>query len=359
MLLLFGSEVTSAISPDFYPKLRVKDIEDQYNFLNSLWFHKKDVSELDHYLSPFAFVVDKKNFRVYLYFYNGETRLLKTYDSLTGKVFGIKTEAGDNKTPEGIYFFQDYISGSTLLKQHGKYALIYGSLAVPMNYPNPVDKLNNRKGNGIWLHGTESDERVEKREGTEGCVAVKNIDVENMIIFIQTQTTPIIVYDELPVKPESYSLEPKQSLMDFVEKWRAAWAGKDIETYMSCYSDDFIDPSTGKNKADWRAHKDYLNKAYGYIHVNLKNISQYRHPGYYVVQFIQEYGSSGHSSSGLKRLYIREPGPDDFQIVSEEYAGLNGVSYLGVYAKNRGRFTKRQSDTVSSAPVPVEQQAQK
>lgn len=244
----------AAISSSSYPDLRVNDIEYQYSFLTKLWSGKKNKAELEHYLNPFALVVDKSSAKMYLYFFNGDTKLLKTYDVVTGKVSGNKLEQGDLKTPEGIYFFDEYKPGSSL-------PAMYGSLAVTLSFPNPVDKIENRHGNGIWLHGVETNERVSKKFDTEGCVATADEDVVNVLTFIQTHTTPMIILDHFD-NPEAFSLAPQKDVVDFVNQWRDAWAGKNIDKYMNAYADGFVDAESGKNKVAWREHKNFLNQKY-------------------------------------------------------------------------------------------------
>src|SRR5690606_38220912 len=56
---------------------------------------------------------------------------LRSFKIAIGKVDGDKEVEGDNKTPEGIYFAQSHIDGSTLPEK-------YGALAIPLNFPNPI-----------------------------------------------------------------------------------------------------------------------------------------------------------------------------------------------------------------------------
>jgi murein L,D-transpeptidase YafK len=330
LILSFSAFGSNAVSSSFYPELRVNDIDYQYNFLTKIWSHKKNKDELEHYLNPYALVVDKSIAKMYLYFFNGDTKLLKTYDVVTGKVPGNKLEQGDLKTPEGIYFFDEYKSDLPAK---------FGGRAIPFGFPNPVDKIENRHGYGIWLHGVDTNERVAKKFDTEGCVAAANEDLVNVLTFIQTQTTPIIILDRFD-NPDTFSLSPQQDVLDFVNQWRNAWVGKDIGKYMSAYADGFIDADTGKDKNAWKEHKSFLNQKYKQISVELKNISIYHHSRYWLAHFVQEYRSSGYQGKGLKRLYIIKVN-NEYKILSEEFVPISRSRYLGSLINTASSPTKQ------------------
>ena len=94
---------------------------------------------------------------------------------------------------------------------------------------------------------------------------------------------------------------------------------------MASYADNFID-SKGKNKNDWRIHKNAINNVYSYIKVKLYNQSCYQHTKYIVCQFYQEYYAPGKLFKGIKRLYITNT---EHKIISEEFINTSSVSYLG------------------------------
>lgn len=93
-----------------------------------------------------------------------------------------------------------------------------------------------------------------------------------------------------------------EELYSFVEKWRTAWANKDLETYMNCYSPSF--KSGNQNKEEWRAKKSYLNQKYKFIAVQLHNIViKWTETGANV-SFHQTYRSDQLQTSGTKTLYL-------------------------------------------------------
>ena len=138
-------------------------------------------------------VVDKSTQRLHLFRYEAKTRqmrLVKTYPCATGENKGNKRLEGDRKTPEGIYFFtRVYIDNKIT---------IFGDRAWHMNFPNPVDRLENRQGNGIYIHGTN---RKLKARSTKGCITMTVKDLGEVSQYIMLHRTPIIVADRLSSPP--------------------------------------------------------------------------------------------------------------------------------------------------------------
>jgi murein L,D-transpeptidase YafK len=295
----------------------ISNFKPDHEFLNRLWSHRKSDSDMDHFLSPYIFIVDKQSAKMHLYLYNGDTYHIKSYNIITGKNPGDKNHTGDLKTPEGIYFFGQCVPSKELDKR-------YGTIAITTNYPNNIDKIEKKNGHGIWLHGTESEERVGKKYDTEGCVAGTNIDVESMKVFIRPEITPMIIVDSFVKDPLKYSASPPSELLNFIESWRTAWSNKNIDRYMAMYSEKFFDPSTERDKKAWEEYKKTLNQKYSKINVNIGSVSIYQHPRYSVVQFIQDYNATGFSTKSLKRLYIENVN-GSYKIKSEESMDLGPI----------------------------------
>lgn len=91
-------------------------------------------------------------------------------------------------------------------------------------------------------------------------------------------------------------------LLDFVEKWRKSWSGKDINTYMSCYSKNFR--SGGLDKSGWKKKKTYLNQKYDFIQVSIDNIVVERIKKKAKISFFQTYQSDLYQTSGTKNLQL-------------------------------------------------------
>ena len=136
---------------------------------------------------------------------------------------------------------------------------------------------------------------------------------------VQNQATAPTILAVHPVKYRSVELpEPQEAseasppmdlseeLLAFVEKWRAAWANKDTETYMDCYSPSFR--SGRLDRAAWRQKKSYLNSKYRYIKVSIQNIVIDWTTSGANVSFLQDYQSDQYKISGTKFLQLINKG---------------------------------------------------
>ena len=152
-------------------------------------------------------VVSKKKQKLYFYEKKGgKFTLLKTFDCSTGKEEGRKQIEGDKKTPEGIYFF---------IKEYKERELsdIYGAKAYVMDYPNFFDKLDNRSGSAIWLHGID---KILKKRNSNGCVALKNRDLKFLSKKIHLFKTPIIIVEDVKLTYASTQKSLKRKIKSFI-----------------------------------------------------------------------------------------------------------------------------------------------
>ncbi len=205
------------------------------------------------FFSPYALVVDKKA-RVLTVWREEERKLIKVaeYPSDMGKQNGDKEAAGDHKTPEGIYFLQKQLEGSGLPFD------LYGSRAFTMDYPNLFDRRLGRKGSGIWLHAVP--DKVGLERGSKGCVVVRNDSILELTKYIALGKTPIVVYDSVSYVNETDRQKSAKEVEDWLKTWITAWKSKNLDKYMSFYSETFN--GNGMNRAQWREYKNNLNFNY-------------------------------------------------------------------------------------------------
>ena len=95
----------------------------------------------------------------------------------------------------------------------------------------------------------------------------------------------------------------------FINKWKKAWentAGRkgEIQSYISCYSDDFV--SRGLHKSGWRHDKAVKGRKKRWIHIKLKDIKivESRSDDRVEVRFLQNYRSSNYSGSSKKKIVL-------------------------------------------------------
>ena len=112
--------------------------------------------------------------------------------------------------------------------------------------------------------------------------------------------------------------EPEQMIQPFLDTWLKAWSAKDIQAYGACYAAEFR--SQGKNRKQWLAYKNELNRRYEYISVSAADISHRRSGDAAIVRFRQIYESNTFKAKGIKTLHLRmEAG--QWKITREIYSG--------------------------------------
>ena len=266
----------------------------------------------------FGLLVEKKSQKLYLYKLGKNISLIKTYFCSTGQVEGNKKEQGDQRTPEGIYFFKEIKDGENLPAR-------YGLMAFVMDYPNNFDVLEKRNGYGIWLHATDEPNRALLPNDTKGCVVVQNEDIAELSNYIKLYETPIIVVHEITYTSlESLSLFGN-SLGEFVSQWKVTWENKAIENYLSFYSRKFI--SGRMNWRKWRNHKRRLNSLYSSIQVHIDDLMIIRHNSRAIIKFTQHYRSDLFSDVGTKLLYLWQE-KEEWKIVGEEWRSIEEMLAL-------------------------------
>jgi L,D-peptidoglycan transpeptidase YkuD (ErfK/YbiS/YcfS/YnhG family) len=158
-------------------------------------------------------VVDAKKSRLYLLNNDaveggvGKLRVVfDAYVSMGNNGIG-KWREGDAKTPLGVYFIQKHLNDDMLPD-------LYGSGALTLDYPNPLDKEQKRTGSGIWLHGSPSAQYARPPNATDGCVVLANDDMIRLVQFGMRYDTPVIIADQLewhePTPSQWASVRPAQ-----------------------------------------------------------------------------------------------------------------------------------------------------
>jgi hypothetical protein len=145
---------------------------------------------------PQLVVVDAQKSRLYLLAHRNDGPglgrlhvLFDAYISIGNKGMG-KWREGDTKTPEGVYFVQKHMNDFMLPD-------LYGSGALTLDYPNPLDKQQQRTGSGIWLHGSPSEQYARPPTATDGCVVLANDDMLQLVKLGVRAGTPVLIVEQL------------------------------------------------------------------------------------------------------------------------------------------------------------------
>lgn len=276
-----------------------------------------------------AVLIDKSKQRLFLLQgRKGGIRIEKQMVCATGRMDGDKEKAGDKRTPEGIYF----CSGLLLPPRLGSK---YGICALPLNYPNLIDRRRHRDGGGIWIHGIHSDRTI---RSTQGCVVLQNDDLSLLARGIHLYTTPVVIAEHVRFLPEETLKESAKRVLGFLKRWRDAWASGDINAYMFCYGSRFF--AKGMNLSQWRDYKSSLFKRYNYhMVVKMKDPLVIRTDNYDVISFRQAFHGVNFSAVGYKRLYLCREGAY-CKIIGEEWIPLSVIKGRWSAYKNKLAFLK-------------------
>ncbi len=259
--------------------------------------------------TEYVIAVEKESQQLLLYAYDGTYKIVDRFKCTTGEVAGAKSISGDKKTPEGVYFFTDEYKKKDL-------APIYGSRAFPMDYPNYADQARGLEGNAIWLHGTN---KPIKPRDSNGCVALKNSDIDRLSKKIALNRTPIIMAEKLTfVAPDSTGAV-KKSIMKFLDHWEETLNNGNPKDVKKLYDDSYREHMSWWK--DWMVVKQRTKASYPSFSAGLDKKSIFKHNGVYIAMFDETVKSSyKNMTAGTRKLYLAYKN-GKATVVGDEYLG--------------------------------------
>lgn len=293
----------------------------------SSYKEEKNVPEpllmLDNYFTHHVLVAEKSTHLLHLFENrDGIPKHIKSYQMATGKKAGDKTFQGDHRTPEGVYFFTEFIPKAKLLERYGpKDGEIYGVGAFVMDYPNPIDRGIGKSGGGIWLHSTNDETRIDKGLDSRGCIVTANNDLKEISQYLELSRSSVVVVHELHYLKESTWKNTRDQLYQTVQSWLEAWRAEDLERYISFYHPKEYRDSRG-GVAALKQYKRAVFQGGGAPQINLLDISILMPGDYAMVTFRQDYRSKNINDIGKKTLYLKRNEYYDWKIVSELWSKI-------------------------------------
>ncbi len=277
---------------------------------------------LDNFFLHHVIIAEKSSHQLHLFENDGSyPKHIKSFQMATGKKMGNKTFQGDYRTPEGVYFFTDFIPRDKLLERYGKDGVIYGAGAFVMDYPNPIDSRAGKSGSGIWLHSTNDETRIEKGLDSRGCLVTANDDLKAISQYIELNRTAVVVVHDLHfLKESSWNLARKQ-IIDALNEWVSAWQQEDLEKYMSFYHPTEFKDSRGNFK-QFKEYKKAVFMKSGKPQIVISDVSILWPDNYVMVTLKQYYKSESINDTGKKTLYLKRDEFYDWKIVSENWSKI-------------------------------------
>jgi len=293
-----------------------------------VFFSRKDsfADELNLYLKNISadsvetvLLVDKSQQQLLVLKSNAPLTIqaIDTFRISTGKVDGNKEKEGDQKTPEGIYTIISSISGKQLPAK-------YGPKAFVLDYPNRVDKIQQRNGSNIWIHGR--DEEIVDRQ-TEGCVSLENGKLLDLSNYITIKETPVIIIDSLYHNGNSSAVYEKFSITDsLIFNWIDLWKNGDIESFGHLFSEHFKTRSWN-NKKSYLKNKKYLETVYKWKDISAENLWILQSDHEALIHFQQDYLCPTFFSRGHKQLLLIWA-DSLWKIISEDFTATQPRTYV-------------------------------
>jgi murein L,D-transpeptidase YafK len=252
---------------------------------------------------PHVLLIDTSRSRLFVYANDlGRPRYVTDFYISLGKMGVDKSREGDQKTPLGVY---------TITSKRIKLPDFYGPGAYPIDYPNDWDRLQGRKGYGIWLHGSPSETYARPPWATDGCVVLSNDDLARLARFVDVTRTPVIIGKAIEWHDPNRWEDERAAFLAAFTRWRRDWESLDANRYLSHYSAGFR--SESRDLAAWKAQKRRVNAGKKWIKVGIDAMSTFAYPGdraMMMVTYEQDYRSSNLSNRTKKRQYWVREGRD-------------------------------------------------
>ncbi len=190
-----------------------------------------------------AIAVDASRARLYLFENRvGSPKLVADFYISVGKLGTDKRAEGDLRTPLGVYFITSQLDPSTLTD-------FYGVGALPINYPNELDRKRGKTGKGIWLHGTPPGQFSRPPQDSDGCVVLANPDLTRIINTVEIRSTPVVIARQLHWVTSEKTRKLNQEFEVRLQAWLASKVAVNVPELSTFYSRDFS--QNGKPLADW------------------------------------------------------------------------------------------------------------
>jgi murein L,D-transpeptidase YafK len=235
---------------------------------------------------------------------DGTLRKIQDMACTTGMRNGGKLLEGDRKTPEGVYFLQGKVTSGLDFDS-------FGNTAFPLNYPNPADRVLDKTGDGIMIHGRGR--RFGPRQ-TLGCVVLENDVVDRLDRYVRLHSTPVIIGDGLRWS-EARKYGPPPEIILGTWGWAKGRERRE-NAFFEIYDPKRFEKSSGMSFAQFREKTLREFSQYEWVDIRMEDIQVLEGPGYMVSTFAQRTMPGG--EEGWRRLYWMRK-VELWKIVGEEW----------------------------------------
>jgi murein L,D-transpeptidase YafK len=231
---------------------------------------------------------------------------IKTIPAFTGKFEGDKMNAGDRRTPIGVY---------TLIEKRENVDQFYGPMAFVTSYPNLYDRIRGKNGDGIWIHGVPIS--GDRDSFTKGCIAIDNGELTNLDQNINYKNVFLLI----DAKTKTYSNVAYDAIISQLYQWRYAWKYNDLQAYLSFYDTTFV-RFDGMEYFDFKNYKQRIFDRKETKEILFTNLNIIPYPGdrpnLFMATFDEVYTSDKHNFTGPKILMLILNSDNSISIISEQ-----------------------------------------
>ena len=241
---------------------------------------------------PLAVIVDKHRQQISLYRFKKRWHTLARWNCSTGKIQGRKATEGDKRTPEGIYFVTRDV-GAQFLNE------TYGSRALPLDYPNWLDRRMRRSGSAIWIHGTN---KPLKPYDSNGCVVMDNSAIAELASHLTIMQTPVIIVDRLERSTSKKLRAESRLVLSALKRWQHALIHGSFDVFKQSYA-----PEAQPSMAWWRqwCRQRRRHAIEAPHHSSMRQRSILREGATYVVLFDHYLTTASHEAwVGRRKLHL-------------------------------------------------------
>ncbi len=258
--------------------------------------------------SPEILFCDKNNSTLshYILDANGTYKKQILLSAYTGKNDGDKNREGDLKTPVGIY---------NITKKLEKVDPFYGPFAYVTSYPNFYDKIRDKGGSGIWIHGLPLN--GDRETFTKGCIAIQNNDMVQLEANSEIKNTKLIIQSS---QKSDVDIKNITSIITQLYQWKNAWRDNQFFDYIKFYSSEFK-RFDGKTYNEFYKMKEYIFSLNDIKLIHIYDIKILPYPDskdIYQITFQENYQSIRTTFRGNKILIIKLDSNDTIQIIAEK-----------------------------------------
>ena len=160
----------------------------------------------------------------------------------------------------------------------------------------------------VWLN-------MHPRQGKDALLWAPPLEPSGVVV--QTQASPAAAVKPAPAASAAVPAAEveRAAVRQAVERWRAAWSGRDVETYLSQYGRLFVPPG-GQSRSAWESTRRQRISSKKKIVVEIRELEITLEENAATAKFEQTYAADALRSVGQKTLRLSREG-GRWLIVSE------------------------------------------